>query len=110
MARTEATRINVKKIQGLLEDTASWVGYKYRSGARNGDTLRISTYGSVDGPDFDVLVLPPGGDPADPEQAAVVHTISAVPSTVVFEPGGNCDIYIYVNAINAGFAVGTIET
>jgi hypothetical protein len=105
---TAATRPNVFRITGTIDEAGDAVLYKFRSAPRTApETVRISLMGTFTGT-IDVRVCNPGvasGNEAN--QYKVVSQYTA-PDSVVFEPGGSCDIYLYASAWTSGSCTASI--
>lgn len=101
---TAATRPNVFRVSGTIDEVGDALLYKYRSGqVAIPETVRISIMGTFVGT-IEIRAVNPGtASGAIANNYKVVASYTA-PDSVVFEPGGSMDIYLYASAWTSGSA------
>lgn len=105
---TAATRPNVFRVTGTVDELGDAVLYKYRSSDKAlPETLRVSIMGTFTGT-IQVRICNPGTASGNETNLYYVVNTYTAPVSAVFEPGGSCDIYLYASAWISGSATCSI--
>lgn len=106
---TTSNRINVHRVDGTLDEAGDALLYRYRAGQLSQDkaTLRISIKGTFVGT-IQVRAVDPGEASGNETNKYYVVASYTAPVSVVFEPGGSIDLYLYCSAYTSGSALCSI--